>query len=72
MKKLLSLFIFILHSFSLLAQQPAANGVEMADPMRANGKIYVVVTVIAIVLVGLILYLVNLDRKIGRLEKEIK
>lgn len=72
MKKLLSLFAFLLISANLLAQQTVDSGVEMADTMRADGKIYVVVAVIAVVLAGLVVYLVTLDRKIGRLEKEMK
>jgi len=44
--------------------------IEMADQLRANGKIYVVVTVVVIILLGLILYVARLDRKITRLEKE--
>jgi len=46
--------------------------VEMADLLRSNGMIYVVVGVILIVLAGLIIYLVSLDRKVGRMEKEMK
>ena len=49
-----------------------ANTVEMADVMRANGKIYVVVSVLAIIFIGLISYLIMLDRKLSRIEKEIK
>ena len=45
---------------------------EMADAMRANGKIYVVVVVCLIILIGLFLYVVRVDRKITRLEKEIR
>ena len=44
--------------------------VEMADAMRQNGKIYVVVAVILTIFAGIIIYLVRLDRKISRLEKE--
>jgi CcmD family protein len=43
--------------------------VEMADAMRAEGKIYVVVGIILIILTGLIVYLVMLDRKVKKLEK---
>lgn len=46
--------------------------VEMADTMRQNGKIYVVVAVILTIFAGIIIYLVRLDRKISRLEKENK
>lgn len=45
--------------------------VEMADALRKNGKIYVVVAVISVILGGLFIYLFALDRKIGRIEKEI-
>ena len=44
--------------------------VEMADTMRSNGRIYVVVAVMLTILIGLVLYLVRLDRKISKLEKE--
>jgi len=55
-----------------MAQQPVADGVEMADRMRADGKIWVVVAVIAAIFAGIIVYLVRLDRQIGKLEKEVK
>ena len=50
----------------------AQNDVEMADQMRSEGKIYVVVAVILTVLMGLILYLFSLDRKVKKLEKIIE
>jgi hypothetical protein len=53
-------------SVSAQTQQP-----EMADVMRANGKIYVVVGIILIVLIGLFTYLILLDRKIGKLENKL-
>lgn len=43
---------------------------EMADVMRSNGKIYTVVAVCLTILVGLFIYVWNVDRKISRLEKE--
>jgi CcmD family protein len=45
---------------------------QMAGLMRSNGKIYVVVAVLLIILIGLFIYLINLDRKLSRLEKEAK
>jgi len=42
---------------------------QMADAMRSNGKIYVVVLVLLIILTGLFIYLVGLDRKISRMER---
>lgn len=46
--------------------------VEMADSFRANGKIYVVVAVLTVITIGLLAYLFVLDKKISKLEKEIK
>ncbi|GAB3531089.1 hypothetical protein GCM10027443_12850 [Pontibacter brevis] len=46
--------------------------VEMADVLRQDGKIYVVVAVLLTVLVGMILYLISLDRKVGKLEAQLK
>ena len=44
--------------------------VEMADGMRSNGKIYVVVAVCLVILIGLFVYVAGLDRKIRKLEKD--
>lgn len=44
--------------------------VEMADTLRSNGKIFVVVTIMSIILLGVAAYLFNLDRKISKLEKK--
>ncbi len=54
-------------SLQASAQESTA---EMADLMRSNGKIYVVVAVLSTILAGLILYLVSLDRRIRRMERE--
>jgi hypothetical protein len=50
------------------ASAKAQSQVEMADGMRAEGKIYVVVAIILIILTGFILYLAILDRKVKKLE----
>ncbi len=50
----------------------AISEVGMADVMRQDGKIYIVVAVLATVMLGILLYLINLDKKIGRLEKELR
>jgi hypothetical protein len=63
----------LLLSLLLIAQTSMAQQtVEMADQLRADGKIWVVVAVIATVFFGIILYLVRLDSKIGKLEREVK
>ena len=38
--------------------------------MRSNGKIYVVVAICVTILAGLFLYVVSIDRKIGKIEKD--
>src|SRR5262245_60242714 len=47
-----------------------AQGPEMADGMRQEGKIYVVVAIVLTVAIGLIVYLFIIDRKVSRLEKD--
>ncbi|MEJ8757850.1 CcmD family protein [Pontibacter sp. H259] len=51
---------------------PATTEVEMADTLRQDGKIYVVVIVLLTILAGLIIYLIMLDRKVSKLEKQFK
>ncbi|MCG8341114.1 MAG: CcmD family protein [Cytophagales bacterium] len=45
--------------------------IEMADQFRAEGKIYVVVVIMSIILLGLLLYISTIDKKITALKKEI-
>lgn len=66
-KKIILLLTAFIVSFSVIAQE---KKVEMADAMKANGRIYVVVAVLLTILTGIIIYLVRLDRKLSRLEKE--
>ena len=53
----------------ILAQAALAQDAEMADTFRSEGKIYVVIAIVLIVLIGLIVYLFALDRKLNRLEQ---
>ena len=46
--------------------------VEMADTFRENGKIYIVVAVVLIVLLGIFAYLFMLEKKLAKVEKELK
>jgi hypothetical protein len=64
---------YLLTAFLILVFTSSfAQEVEMADGMRAEGKIYVIVAIVLIVLVGLIGYLFLLDRKISRVEASLK
>lgn len=62
---LLSLFAFI----TSFAQDKEA---EMADVLRSNGKIYTVVGVLGIVLAGLFVYLILTERKLAKIEAQLK
>jgi hypothetical protein len=64
-KVLLMSLLFITNS-ALFAQ-----GAEMADTMRSEGKIYVVVAVILVIFFGLIGFLIYTDRKVSSLEKRV-
>ena len=48
------------------------NRIEMADALRKSGKIYIVVAVLVIILTGMIIYQISIDRKVRKLEKEIR
>ena len=71
MKKWIIMLFSNLIAFSVIAQQEVNNAVEMADALRNSGKIYVVVLVVTVILTGLILYLIRLDKKVSKLEKEV-
>lgn len=54
------------------AEPVRSSSVEMADSLRADGKIYVVVLVVAILFTFLMLYLLLTDRQVKKLEKEVE
>ena len=70
MKKLLLLILPFIYQNSL-AQNKSVT-VEMADAMQQNGKIYVVVAVLLIIFAGIIIFLINLDKKISKLEASLE
>lgn len=72
--------LFLILSLQAIAQEKIAitendyqnSGVEMADTMRSEGKIYVLVGIIGIVFAGILVYIIATDRKVGKLEKLLK
>ncbi|MFN0187256.1 MAG: CcmD family protein [Bacteroidia bacterium] len=68
MKKNLTLLSIVMISHSTAFAQE----VEMADTMRSEGKIYVVVAVAFISLAILSFYMIRIERKVTKLEKELK
>jgi len=67
MRKTIATLLFALLHLSLAAQ----SEVEMADTMRSEGKIYVVVAIMLVIFIGMTTYLFLMDRKITRLERKI-
>lgn len=63
LKRIAAMIALCIVSFSVHAQ-------EKEDFMRSNGKIYVVVAVVVTIVIGLFIYLLNLDRKISKMEKK--
>ncbi len=65
--KYFSALIALFFSTCAMAQETAP---QMAEGLRSDGKIYVVIGVVAIVFICLISYLIYIDVKLKRLEKE--
>ena len=66
---LLNILLFI--PWFVMGQQATGSDVEMADLLRSSGKIYIVVAVVTIIMTGLIIYLVSIDRKLTKIEKKL-
>ncbi|MET3881006.1 CcmD family protein [Chitinophaga sp. OAE865] len=60
------LFISVLAN----AQQQNTEKGPVNEFFRSNDKIYVIVGVLVIIFLGIVLFLINLDRKIGKLEEK--
>ncbi|WP_370088934.1 CcmD family protein [Ekhidna sp.] len=63
---------YILGILMAIGTQFAQAQVEMADDFRGEGKIYVVIAIILVILGGFFFLLFKLDKRSKRLEKEIK
>lgn len=70
MKNKLLLFFATLFLSFLGKAQTVDTEPQMADTFRSEGKIYVVIAVLAITFICLIGYLVYIDIKLRRLEKK--
>jgi len=81
MKKIKYILVFSLLIMSLelpaqkteIVEEDYANDkIEMADSMRADGKIYVLVAIIVTLFAGFIIYAIMTERKVRKLEKSLK
>ncbi|MEE9439992.1 MAG: CcmD family protein [Saprospiraceae bacterium] len=64
-KQILFLGIFLLITSTLKAESSAL------DFLRSTGKIYSVIAVICVILIGIALFLVRIDKKLTKLENQI-
>ena len=65
-------YLFLLFSLLISFVSQAQTEIEMADQFRADGKIYVVVGVVLVILIGLFVYLFQLGHRISLIEKTLK
>ena len=69
MKKfLLTLAVFTTACLATAQAQDTAN--NMGDMLMGHGKFIAVIVVLTIILLGLAVFLVSMDRRISQLEKE--
>jgi MFS superfamily sulfate permease-like transporter len=68
--KYLSIIVLLLGLSQVLNAQDGSKESTVGEFMRSDERSYVVIAVMLTILAGLILYIVRLDRKISKLEKE--
>lgn len=71
MKNKRQLFLILMCYMCILSITAQTEPVEMADTLRANGKIYNVVAVLSAVFIGLAAYLFYIDRKVKKIEDKL-
>jgi CcmD family protein len=67
MKKLKYLFLLM-----MLVSQPLFAQNQVEEFFRTDEKFYVVVAVLAMIMAGILFYIIRLDKKVSNLEKNIK
>lgn len=71
LKTVLTFFSFQIFSMHSFAQNMDIKTEEPSDFMHSNGKIFVVMAVVVTIVTGLLIYVINLDRKIRKIERKI-
>jgi len=71
MKRILQILFFLFFISGNLFAQATENAVPMADKLREDGKIWVVVAVIAIVFLGIAVNMLRIDSRVSKIEKEL-
>lgn len=68
--KVMSLFILLMSVTKMVVAQAQNTELPKTSYLLQNGRINVVVFVLATIFVGIILYLIRLERKLNKLEKK--
>ncbi len=63
------ILLIMISVFNAGAQNQLSNNGPVNSAMRSNDKIYVVMAVCLTILLGLIIYLIRIDKKVTALEK---
>lgn len=64
-----AVIIMLFQSLALFAQDDSVKS-SIDKIMRSNDKIYVVMAVGVVILIGLFLYIIRIDRKVSKLENK--
>lgn len=67
--RLVFTLILLLSCFSLFSQTHTSGTEGMADFFNAHGKLFVVVTVLLIIFLGVYLFLFTVDKKVAAIRK---
>ncbi|MET1054651.1 MAG: CcmD family protein [Pedobacter sp.] len=67
MKKLITTVLMLMVTLQLFAQ---GEGSAIADTLAGSEKIYVVVACVGIILLGLLIFLFSIERRLKKLEKK--
>ena len=70
LKRIALVIALSIMQLTLWAQDMDKKTEDPTDFMRSNGKIYVVVACVVVIVSGIYIYLINLDRKIKKLENK--
>uniref|UniRef100_UPI003D7F6F14 CcmD family protein n=1 Tax=Pedobacter sp. TaxID=1411316 RepID=UPI003D7F6F14 len=67
MKTLTATFLMLMMTLQLFAQ---SGNSTVTDTLYGTGKIYVVVVCVTVILLGLLLFLFTVDRRLKKIEKK--
>ncbi len=69
MKAVIAFFLSLFHVPNLDMLNSVQGAVAETD--TSDNKLFVVVAVVAVIFTGIVLYLLFIDKKVGRIEKQI-